>query len=69
MRGKVFVVVNEPSSDRDDHSAKLKNLITGKEITINNKYGAQYSIKNKSSISDSLIRAYNHAPNRKEQKE
>lgn len=46
MRGKVFVVVNEPSSDRDDHSAKLKNLITGKEITINNKYGAQYSIKN-----------------------
>jgi len=46
MKGKVFVVVNEPSSDRDDHSAKLKNLITGKEITINNKYGAQYSIKN-----------------------
>lgn len=46
MRGKVFVVVNEPSSDREDHSAKLKNLITGKEITINNKYGAQYSIKN-----------------------
>lgn len=46
MRGKVFVVVNEPSSDRDDHSAKLKNLITGKEITINNKYGAQYTIKN-----------------------
>ena len=40
MKGKVFVVVNEPSSDRDDHSAKLKNLITGKEITINNKYGA-----------------------------
>ena len=46
MRGKVFVVVNEPSSDRDDHSAKLKNLITGKEITINNKYGAQYTVRN-----------------------
>jgi len=46
MKGKVFVVVNEPSSDRDDHSAKLKNLITGKEITINNKYGAQYTVKN-----------------------
>ena len=46
MKGKIFVVVNEPSSDRDDHSAKLKNLITGKEITINNKYGAQYSVKN-----------------------
>ena len=46
MKGKIFIVVNEPSSDRDDHSAKLKNLITGKEITINNKYGAQYSVKN-----------------------
>jgi hypothetical protein len=46
MKGKVFIVVNEPSSDRDDHSAKLKNLITGKEITINNKYGMQYSVKN-----------------------
>lgn len=46
MKGKVFVVVNEPSSDRDDHSAKLKNLITGKEITINNKYGAQYTLRN-----------------------
>tara|TARA_R110002126_G_scaffold53859_1_gene145788 strand:- start:14603 stop:16684 length:2082 start_codon:yes stop_codon:yes gene_type:complete len=46
MRGKIFVVVNEPSSDREDHSAKLKNLITGKEITINNKYGAQYTVKN-----------------------
>ncbi len=46
MKGKIFVVVNEPSSDRDDHSAKLKNLITGKEILINNKYGAQYTVKN-----------------------
>jgi len=46
LKGKVFVVVNEPSSDREDHSAKLKNLITGKEIMINNKYGAQYVIKN-----------------------
>jgi len=46
LRNKIFVVVNEPSSDRDDHSAKLKNFITSKEITINNKYGAQYSIEN-----------------------
>jgi len=46
LKGKIFVVVNEPSSDREDHSAKLKNLITGKEIVINNKYGAQYVIKN-----------------------
>jgi len=46
LRNKLFVVVNEPSSDREDHSAKLKNFITSKEITINNKYGHQYSIEN-----------------------
>jgi len=46
LKNKIFVVVNEPSSDRDDHSAKLKNFITSKEITINNKYGQQYSIEN-----------------------
>lgn len=46
LRNKIFVVVNEPSSDREDHSAKLKNFITSKEITINNKYGHQYSIEN-----------------------
>ena len=46
LKGKIFIVVNEPSSDRDDHSSKLKNLITGKEIVVNNKYGAQYTIKN-----------------------
>lgn len=46
LKGKIFVVVNEPSSDRADHSARLKNLITGKEIVINNKYGAQYTIQN-----------------------
>jgi hypothetical protein len=38
--------VNEPSSDRDDHSAKLKNYITSNEIAINNKYGAQYTVTN-----------------------
>jgi hypothetical protein len=46
LKGKIFIVVNEPSSDRDDHSAKLKNYITSNELTINNKYGAQYSITN-----------------------
>ena len=46
LKNKIFVVVNEPSSDREDHSAKLKNFITSKEITINNKYGHQYSIEN-----------------------
>ena len=46
LKGKIFIVVNEPSSDREDHSSRLKNLITGKEITVNNKYGAQYTIKN-----------------------
>ena len=46
LKNKIFVVVNEPSSDREDHSAKLKNFITSKEITINNKYGQQYSIEN-----------------------
>ena len=46
LKGKIFIVVNEPSSDRDDHSAKLKNYITSDELTINNKYGAQYSIRN-----------------------
>ena len=46
FRNKIFVVVNEPSSDREDHSKQLKSMITGKEIAINNKYGAQYSIEN-----------------------
>jgi hypothetical protein len=46
LKGKIFIVVNEPSSDRDDHSAKLKNYITSNELTINNKYGAQYAITN-----------------------
>lgn len=46
LKGKIFIVVNEPSSDREDHSAKLKNYITSNELTINNKYGAQYSITN-----------------------
>lgn len=46
LKNKIYVVVNEPSSDREDHSAKLKNFITSKEITINNKYGHQYSIEN-----------------------
>lgn len=46
LKNKLFVVVNEPSSDRDDHSAKLKNYITSNEIAINNKYGAQYSVTN-----------------------
>lgn len=46
FRNKIFVVVNEPSSDREDHSKQLKSMITGKEIAINNKYGAQYNIDN-----------------------
>lgn len=46
FRNKIFVVVNEPSSDREDHSKQLKSMITGKEIAINNKYGAQYTIDN-----------------------
>ena len=46
LKNKIFVVVNEPSSDRDDHSAKLKNYITSNEIAINNKYGAQYTVTN-----------------------
>lgn len=46
LQGKLFVVVNEPSSDREDHSAKLKNYITSNEIDINNKYGAKYSVTN-----------------------
>lgn len=46
FKNKILVVVNEPSSDREDHSKQLKNMVTGKEITINNKYGAQYVIDN-----------------------
>jgi hypothetical protein len=46
LKNKIFVVVNEPSSDRDDHSAKLKNYVTSNEIAINNKYGAQYTVTN-----------------------
>lgn len=46
LKNKILVVVNEPSSDREDHSKQLKNMVTGKEIMINNKYGAQYVIDN-----------------------
>lgn len=46
FKNKVLIVINEPSSDREDHSAQLKSMITGKEIAINNKYGAQYNIEN-----------------------
>jgi hypothetical protein len=46
FKNKILIVINEPSSDREDHSAQLKSMITGKEIAINNKYGAQYSIEN-----------------------
>lgn len=46
FKNKILIVINEPSSDREDHSAQLKSMITGKEIAINNKYGAQYNIEN-----------------------
>ena len=46
FKNKILIVINEPSSDREDHSAQLKSMITGREIAINNKYGAQYNIEN-----------------------
>ena len=46
LKDKIFVVVNEPSSDKDDHSAALKDLITGQRLMIDNKYGAKYSMDN-----------------------
>lgn len=46
LAGKILVVVNEPSSDRETHSAKLKNLITAPTININNKYGVAYDVDN-----------------------
>lgn len=46
LAGKVLVVVNEPSSDKSNHSAKLKDLITGDSLHINKKYGESYSIQN-----------------------
>ena len=38
LNGKLLVVVNEPSSDRDDHNKTLKHLITSDFINIDNKY-------------------------------
>jgi hypothetical protein len=46
MQGKILAVINEPSSDHADHSAKLKDLVTAPKIKINNKYGVQYSQPN-----------------------
>jgi hypothetical protein len=46
LAGKIFVVVNEPSSDRANHAKQLKHFITSPKISINKKYGAAYSIDN-----------------------
>jgi hypothetical protein len=46
LNGKLLVVVNEPSSDRDDHNKTLKHLITSDFINIDNKYGLKYTTRN-----------------------
>lgn len=46
LAGKVLVVCNEPSSDKDDHTAKWKDARTADEIVIDKKYGAKYTLKN-----------------------
>lgn len=46
LAGKVLAVVNEPSSDKSNHTAKLKDLISGDTININKKYGESYSTDN-----------------------
>ena len=46
LEGKVLVVVNEPSSDNDDHSAKLKDLITGDTLRINRKNKDDFQVTN-----------------------
>lgn len=43
---KILLVINEPSSDRENHSAKLKNMITSDERHINEKYGHSFVIQN-----------------------
>ena len=46
LSGKLFVVVNEPSSDRDDHQKILKHLVTSDHINIDKKYGLKYTTRN-----------------------
>ena len=43
---KILVVVNEPSSDHENHSAKLKNMITADHRSINEKYGLSFTMEN-----------------------
>jgi len=46
LSGKLLVVVNEPSSDRDDHQKTLKHLVTSDFINIDKKYGLKYTTRN-----------------------
>ena len=46
LSGKLLVVVNEPSSDRDDHQKTLKHLVTSEFINIDKKYGLKYTTRN-----------------------
>jgi len=46
LSGKLLVVVNEPSSDREDHQKTLKHLVTSEFINIDKKYGLKYTTRN-----------------------
>jgi len=46
LSGKLLVVVNEPSSDREDHQKTLKHLVTSDFINIDKKYGLKYTTRN-----------------------
>jgi hypothetical protein len=46
LAGKLLLVVNEPSSDREDHQKTLKHIVTSDYINIDKKYGAKYTTRN-----------------------
>ena len=56
--GKVLGVVNEPSSDRDDHSAQLKSIATNPTLSANSKYGRAVVIDNLLNLIISTNKAY-----------